>query len=126
MGGPLLNAHDNILDLLQLVSLNNDVSEKDTFVWQISLSGEFLVKSAFQAINSCVDDEPNVYWEKIWKVKTYERSLLFLWKVYHERLMTNDYKARYGAGYIASCSMCGSATENILHILRDYNASYTI
>lgn len=52
-----------------------------------------------------------------------ERCRIFFWKVYHGRLTTNEYWARYGADISVACEICGAVSENVLHILRDCPAA---
>jgi ribonuclease HI len=60
--------------------------------------------------------DPN--WSRIWKIAAPERVKTFLWLVLHNRLLTNDCKAKMGLGH-AMCEYCHNNAETVIHVLRD-------
>lgn len=55
----------------------------------------------------------------IWKLKTPPRINLFLWRVAHDRLMTNMERERRGISDNGLFPRCQQAPESIMHLLRD-------
>ena len=60
----------------------------------------------------------NKGWKVIWMWKGLERINFFLWMVGHERLCTNERRAKWSL-CSPNCSICENSIENILHVLRD-------
>lgn len=62
----------------------------------------------------------------IWKIKAPPRVNLFIWKVAHDRLMTNVERTRRGMTGSDLCPRCSQAPETIMHVLRDCEFALTI
>jgi hypothetical protein len=60
--------------------------------------------------------DPN--WSRIWKLEVPERVKAFMWMVLHNRILTNDCKAKMGLGH-AMCDYCHNTPETVIHVLRD-------
>ncbi|KAK5776439.1 hypothetical protein PVK06_044398 [Gossypium arboreum] len=58
-------------------------------------------------------------WKTVWKIPGPQRVRFFFWIVLKQKLLTNVERVRRGLANDASYSICGHASENILHIIRD-------
>ncbi|CAN1256840.1 Putative ribonuclease H protein At1g65750 [Linum perenne] len=92
---------------------------EDIWTWGGSHDGRFSIKSAYDIVveeNALATDSR---WSKLWNWRGPHRIKLFLWLVYHERLLTNAERVRRHLSPDASCNRCGFMTESVNHVLRD-------
>lgn len=66
---------------------------------------------------------PQFSFDRLWKLQTPPRVNLFLWRLAHDRLMTNSERTRRGMTDSDECPRCHQAPESIMHLLRDCEAS---
>ncbi|KAA3473179.1 reverse transcriptase [Gossypium australe] len=80
----------------------------DRLSWRHTSTGAFSVKSAYKALKEVSWNSRDELWKRAWKILGPQR-----------RLLTNVERVRRGLAVDASCLICGHASENILHIIRD-------
>lgn len=110
--------HDVLL-MLHAMVLRDDGDAMDKIVWRDSLLGQMTVKGAYRRLRSSLHDQKDVIWPLVWKVRVPQSYRVFLWRIVHGRIMTNEYRARLGMTDCGVCSLCVEGSESILHVLRD-------
>ncbi|CAJ2632916.1 unnamed protein product [Trifolium pratense] len=81
-------------------------------------AGNFSISAVYHALCRFDDGNGAVNWKHIWKIKAQELVRVFVWLMYHERILTNYQKNRMGLGS-SMCDFCGDQVETILHVMRD-------
>jgi len=111
----------NIVMTLASYPPPNRESNEDQLFWDLSMNGEFTIKSAyFPLINSC-DNQTHLkpLWRLVWRWRGLERIRSFLQLIVHNRAMTNEIRYKRHRSGSPNCH-CGSGDiETILHVLRD-------
>ncbi|MBA0869404.1 hypothetical protein Goshw_027753 [Gossypium schwendimanii] len=95
----------------------------DKITWCHTSSKNFSVKSAYKICNG---DDWNSNDEKrkcVWKTLGPQRVRFFIWLVLKQCLLSNVERVIRGLVVDPSSSICGFPSEDILHILRDCNAT---
>lgn len=89
--------------------------------WGATSDGNFTLKSAYESLFEEVgfDVSPTPLFQKAWEWKGPNRYKVFLWKLAHGRLLTNEERKLRGMAHDDSCSRCSLNPESIMHILRD-------
>lgn len=77
----------------------------------------FTVNNVYDAERNSVNDHFDGIWRIIWRVKVPQRCRVFLWMVFHERIMTNEVLAMFKIASNSFCSLCNAAVESCLHVL---------
>ncbi|KAK7257213.1 hypothetical protein RIF29_31017 [Crotalaria pallida] len=95
--------------------------DPDKPVWSCNSDGTFSISSAYSLLDGpSLDDFMDPLIPKlIWNWNGPERMKLFLWKVLHGRLLTNDERCRRGMIDDPLCPRCKAAPETLTHVLRD-------
>lgn len=106
---------------MKIASIKAPCPGVDDFpVWKHTSDGFFSIQSAylhlFKELNR---DPPDFPFCIIWKLQTPPRVNTFLWRVTHNRLMTNSTRFERGISDSASCPRCNQQDESIMHVLRD-------
>ncbi|KAJ1412575.1 Reverse transcriptase zinc-binding domain [Sesbania bispinosa] len=98
-----------------------DVEGPDHPTWLFSANGELSLKSAYQCLGNFGSSPhpPDAFFKQIWAWQGPPRISSFIWKLYHNRLLTNSERVRRGMTSDDSCPRCGQAPETIMHTLRD-------
>ncbi|KAJ7981919.1 Ribonuclease H protein [Quillaja saponaria] len=92
----------------------------DMKVWGLTTNGNFTIKSAYHSLESVsIQDSMSRLWNLVWKWPGPQRIKTFLWLLVHNRIMTNEERARRGCAQTPSCGRCPAQNESILHCLRD-------
>lgn len=93
--------------------------------WPYSSDGQFSTKLAYLSLYEALNKPPQPvpFFDHIWKVRAPPKINLFLWRVAHDRLMTNMERARRGITDSDLCPRCQQAPEFVMHLLRDCEAS---
>lgn len=58
-------------------------------------------------------------WKIIWEVRVPQRVRMFMWTLWHERILTNDERVRRHMTNYRSCERCSHVDESSIHALRD-------
>lgn len=86
------------------VGFNSDL--QDSQIWKHVANGILTVKTAYELLFA------NNYWVDFWKL---------IWKLlaYHDKISSNELRAKRNLIADPSCGICGWTSESVLHILRD-------
>lgn len=104
---------------IKAIYLREDADATDRLRWDGSTDGRFSVRSCYMKMMSQRASNRDQTWRKIWTTKVPQRYRLFLWQVYHRRIMTNHVRFLFGLTSNSFCTLCNHETESCLHILRD-------
>lgn len=91
----------------------------DTFLMAITGDGSFSVKIMYEELMNIGDQQASKVWDLLWALKVPERIRYFMWRFFHDRLMTNDNKSKCCLVY-AVCKLCGYVRETGLHAIWDF------
>jgi ribonuclease HI len=78
----------------------------------------FSINIMYQNLCGVRKEEADPNWSRIWKLSVPERVKTFMWLVLHNRILTNELKARMGLGH-SMCTHCVNIEETVIHVLRD-------
>jgi hypothetical protein len=91
----------------------NEISP-DTFIWALSPSGMFSIKSAWDFLRPRA---PSVFWHKlVWHKKAVPRHAFILWLAVLGRLPTKDVLSKHGHSVGTTCVLCGQEEESLDHL----------
>jgi hypothetical protein len=82
------------------------------------INNGFSIKIMYKNLCGLHKEDADPTWSKMWKLLVPERVKTFMWLIIHNRILTNEFKARMGLGN-AVCSYCSSTAETMIHVLRD-------
>jgi hypothetical protein len=94
---------------LMFIQLNG---EKDTFVWGLTSSGQFTVKSMYLDM---LDDDTKYLKKYIWKMKVPLKIKVFMWFFNRKVILTKDNLLKRNWNGNESCCFCDSK-ESIQHL----------
>ncbi|KAL4297736.1 hypothetical protein GQ457_12G008990 [Hibiscus cannabinus] len=83
----------------------------------------FSTCSAYEYLAHGSPSGDSVNWKRIWKLEVPQRIQVFIWLVFHERLMTNVERARRHMTSLVTCEIFGSGHEDIAHVLLSCTAA---
>ncbi|KAK7282263.1 hypothetical protein RIF29_10909 [Crotalaria pallida] len=110
-----------VCNLIASITPPNPEAGNDSVAWMADVSGCFTLKSAYNLLRGhtnltqIVDNK----FDKVWKWKGPQRIRSFLWKICHDKLLTNSERMKRNMGVDNSCPCCLNNEETILHMLRD-------
>jgi hypothetical protein len=79
-----LNSLHNLVLRIANIHLND---QSDIFKWSLTISGQFPIRSMYQAMLD-IDIVPhNIY---LWKIKIPLKIKIFLWLLYRDAILTKD------------------------------------
>ncbi|KAJ8448033.1 hypothetical protein Cgig2_028909 [Carnegiea gigantea] len=116
----------DILSTIASYELQPSNDSEDQLVWNSSSHGGFTLKSALARIQNRDQSARDPFWATIWKGNIPLRINFFLWLATHERLMTNSHRCTRGLTSNPICTICDSAEETTLHLLRDCSLAWTV
>lgn len=70
--------------------------EKDSLAWSKPSDGKFSMKTAYEAVASLSLSHHQGIFKCLHKWKGPERSRSFLWKLFHEKVLTNEKRMKLG------------------------------
>jgi hypothetical protein len=94
---------------LMYVQLSDD---KDVFVWNLTNSGAFTVKSMYLDL---LDDDTKYLKKYIWKIKVPLKIKIFMWFLHHKVILTKDNLAKRKWQGCKKCAFCDK-DESIQHL----------
>lgn len=115
----------DVCDRIRAIIPPSNLNPNDAMSWKGSSDGSFSVSSAYKfaaASTSCVDS----VFEVIWRWKGPERIRLHLWKVAKDAFLTNDLRYKRGISMDGMCTLCNTANEDTLHVMRDYPIAHSV
>ncbi|XP_061342609.1 uncharacterized protein LOC133288807 [Gastrolobium bilobum] len=89
----------------------------DRLVWNYNVNNRSVVKDAYSNIMKFNSLDLDPIWKTIWSWQGPQRLRSFMWLIYHGRILTNDYNAKWGGSPF--CHACNIIPENITHVQRD-------
>ncbi|KAK9037431.1 hypothetical protein V6N11_022342 [Hibiscus sabdariffa] len=92
--------------------------DSDTPGWRWTVSQQFTTASAYAFIMDIDLSSIDPIWNKVWSLSIPQRVKTFLWLTIHNRNLTNAERFRRHLTISALCDVCGSAMEDMDHILR--------
>ncbi|KAK8478471.1 hypothetical protein V6N12_018918, partial [Hibiscus sabdariffa] len=95
------------------------ISGPDRCVWNCGNRGIFSVRSVYTQLVQNTWAAKDVKWQALWHLPIQERIKYFLWLASHGKLLTNLTRYNRRLTNDPICSICGTAEESILHVLRD-------
>jgi hypothetical protein len=109
------NKWDAWIALVQRLILVTLSEEKDIFVWKLTTSGSFTVKSMYEDYMN----GHTIYLRKyIWKLKIPLKVKIFMWFLHRKVILTKDNLARRNWNGCMKCAFCDSS-ESINHLFFD-------
>ncbi|KAH1090753.1 hypothetical protein J1N35_018010 [Gossypium stocksii] len=110
---------NEIISHILRISPPHPVEGPDRLVWRHTSTEAFSVKSAYKVLKEDSWSTIDELWKKAWIIPGPQRVRFFFWTFLKQRLLTNVERVRRGLAVDASCQICGHASEDILHIIRD-------
>jgi hypothetical protein len=98
-----------LVERLMNIQLSN---EKDTFVWRLTTSGGFTVKSMYLDL---LDDQTKYLRKYIWKIKVPLKIKIFMWFLHRKVILTKDNLAKRNWEGSKTCVFCDK-DESIQHL----------
>ena len=102
---------------LHTIILQSDDEGADRICWDPTLGGAFSVRTAY-AIATTTNSYPIPVWSCIWKLAVPQRGWLFVWLLYHGKLMKNLERSRRGFTSNSYCPCCPSVVKDLDHLFR--------
>ncbi|XP_004300035.1 PREDICTED: uncharacterized protein LOC101293591 [Fragaria vesca subsp. vesca] len=90
---------------------------KSDFFTVTTANGCFSVKSAYNSVFD-FSNSHNCQWKLIWNLDIPPKLKTFLWTMLHKKLLTNVQRVTRRFTKNATCPICHSADETLLHLLR--------
>ena len=85
--------------------------------WLASKTGSFTIQSAINTLQASVPTH-GVQWGWIWKLRLSYRIQVFLWLLFHRKLLTNAERFRRSFSSDSLCGICFEDKEDLDHLLR--------
>jgi hypothetical protein len=108
-----------LVERLMNIQLSN---EKDTFVWRLTTSGGFTVKSMYLDL---LDDQTKYLRKYIWKIKVPLKIKIFMWFLHHKVILTKDNLAKRNWEGSKTCVFCDK-DESIQHLFFECPLAKTV
>lgn len=106
------------LEEIAAMIVDNDTATEDLLIWRYGEARDFSVSSAYDIVCNRPVSTEAAKWNAIWKLRIPSRAKTFLWLARHEKLLTNEARARRGMTTDSNCGVCSNRTEDIDHVLR--------
>ncbi|KAJ0101781.1 hypothetical protein Patl1_05176 [Pistacia atlantica] len=69
--------------------------DEDLICWRPTSHGKFTVNSCYNQIMDWKVHDRNALWQQLWRIKAFQRMLLFMWRFFHDRLPTNVQRRKW-------------------------------
>lgn len=112
---------ENVVAKILMLPPPRILDSEDSLSWENTANGLFTTNSAYLAVKQCPASPASGKIDLVWKWPGPERVRLFLWKAYHDILLTNFERARRHISDEHLCLVCGGFEESLLHTFRDCN-----
>jgi len=105
--------------VLQRIASYDLVPEEfgEQLIWAADDSGRFTIKSALTLLRPAKADAV-VAWKWIWKLRIPQRIKVFVWLLFHRKLLTNAERFRRHLCSSPSCERCQGEVEDLEHVFR--------
>lgn len=115
---------DSNVSLVTNTLLPRRAEVKDVPCWVPNSKGTFSVKSAYEKLAGVSYTDTG--WGWILKIKVPAKLQGFLWTCMHGKLLTNQHRKLRGLSDNDLCPLCGSVTEDLVHLFFDCPSSANI
>ncbi|KAK8600427.1 hypothetical protein V6N12_050281 [Hibiscus sabdariffa] len=86
--------------------------------WRWEDNRRFTTRSAYIALDESLETNGGSHWRQIWRMPVPQRLQVFVWLVFHRRLLTNEERARRHLTTLNRCDICRTESESIEHVRR--------
>lgn len=93
----------------------------DCIVWKWSDKGGFSSSKSYKNLFTQSDGYSSI-WRMIWRLCAPQRVRVFFWLLWHVKILTNVERKRRHMTEDATCPLCASSIESIVHAL--HNCSF--
>nr|POE88640.1 putative ribonuclease h protein [Quercus suber] len=104
---------------IKATPLRNASTSEDRLSWIASPRGEFDSKGAYLIACGANTGDECFKGAWLWKLKTFLKIHMFLWKCYHNSILVKTTLAQRGIPLSPTCDMCHDQPETTSHVLRD-------
>jgi hypothetical protein len=109
----LLNAYPQLIQHVQSITIPLDLQE-DRLLWNSSNCGIVSLKDAYQFI---APPDQNLPWTKnVWCKDIPPSKSLFIWRLFHDKVPTDDNLLSSGCSLASVCSLCFNHIETTSHL----------
>ncbi|KAJ0046191.1 hypothetical protein Pint_05062 [Pistacia integerrima] len=99
--------------------------DEDLICWRPTSHGKFTANSCYNQIMDWKVHDRNALWQQLWRIKAPQRMLLFMWRVFHDRLPTNVQRRKWSDCDDKYAIYLGE-NETILQSLRDCHTAQSL
>ncbi|XP_057428997.1 uncharacterized protein LOC130722320 [Lotus japonicus] len=92
---------------------------EDFLSWKPNPDGKFSINYVYPLLLEVENQNTHPSFEAIWKFKGPPKVQSFLWKVAHNKILTNQERMKRNMSTNATCPRCLSADETVIHAIRD-------
>jgi hypothetical protein len=100
----------------------NLIEEKDSFIWSLTSSGSFTLKSMYLDL---LDDQTKYLCKYIWKIKVPLKIKIFMWFLHRKVILTKDNLAKRNWEGSKTCVFCDK-DESIQHLFFECPLAKTV
>lgn len=118
--GPLTRVEAvHLPNLHEILALTRPARIEDTSVWKLTPNGIYSVESYFLSKSYSLNSGGVrcLFHKTIWKATILDKVCIFLWLALWNKLHTVDVLQKKRWNINANCSLCGSSSESISHLL---------
>ncbi|RYR11422.1 hypothetical protein Ahy_B04g068948 [Arachis hypogaea] len=90
---------------------------EDTIGWKHTEDGDFSIGATYKGLEKWTKPQQND-WTKIWKWQGPQKAKTLIWRLLHDRLLTNQRKSHTFGGD-DTCHSCRTQPEDTLHAFRN-------
>ena len=102
----------HILDKLGTILVRPNEERHDGTCWGLSNDGKFSLKSAYNMLTTQMNTSVDSTWSLIWKLKVPPKIKMFVWLLYHGKILTNEERMRRRMTYDLRCHCCRDKTRD--------------
>ena len=115
LNGFLPTQIENIL-LTKLIRVDDE--DIDGEWWGMTTSGPFTIRSSYGISLPNQNASPQDIWKKIWKLELPQKIRMFMWLVYHGKLLKNNERMHRGLTANPNCHVCRDKIEDLDQLFR--------
>lgn len=94
---------------------------QDQLRWDNNKEGTFNLKEAKGILLELTPQVLDKIWQKLWRHQGWMKSKLFMWLVYHRKILTWDNIRKRGVLGPSRYLLCGEQEETMEHLLNNCN-----
>jgi len=93
---------------------------QDQLRWRNNKEGTFNLKEAKSILLELNPLVPDKIWQNFWRCQRWMKIKLFMWVVYHKKIMTWDNIRKRGVQGPSRCLLCEAQQETLEHLLNNF------